>query len=92
MTSNLAEAQFIKENGKFKDNIKLTFSYEFLLRATHNGLKIMTVPRIGYEHVNFRENSLFWKYKNDENMKLSDKDAKFWVETAKKEFFFKNKH
>jgi len=51
----------------------------------------MIVPRVGYEHVNFRENSLFWLYKNDEDMKLDEKDVKFWLETSKKEFFFKNK-
>jgi hypothetical protein len=58
---------------------------------THNGVKVMTVPRVGYQHVNFRENSLFWNYKNDEKTLLTEKEVKFWMETAKKEFFFKNK-
>ena len=79
------------ENGGFKENIKLTFTYELLLRLTHNGVKIMTVPKIGYQHVNFREDSLFWSYKNDEKNKVTEKEIKFWLETAKKEFFFKNK-
>jgi glycosyltransferase involved in cell wall biosynthesis len=81
----------IKDIGMFKDNIKLTFGYEFLLRLTHNVGKIMVIPRIGYKHTNFREDSIFWKYKNDENMKMSQKEVKFWLETAKKEYFFKNK-
>ena len=51
----------------------------------------MTVPKIGYRHVNFRENSLFWSYKNNEETKLSVGEVKFWLDTAKKEFFFKNK-
>ena len=51
----------------------------------------MVVPRIGYRHVNLREDSLFWSYKNDEKTKLVENEAKFWVETAKKEFFFTNK-
>jgi len=51
----------------------------------------MSVPRIGYLHVNLRENSLFWKYKYDENESLSENEAEFWLETAKKEYFFKNK-
>ena len=51
----------------------------------------MTVPKIGYQHVNFREDSLFWSYKNDEKNKVTEKEIKFWLETAKKEFFFKNK-
>jgi len=75
----------------FKDNIKLTFSYEFFLRLTYNGVNIMGVPRIGYQHVNFRENSLFWLYKNDEKYKITENGVKFWLETAKKEYFFKNK-
>ena len=62
-----------------------------LLRLTHNGVKIFTVPRIGYQHVNFREDSLFWSFKNDENNKLEEDEVKFWLDTAKKEFFFKNK-
>jgi len=90
-SGGLYRTKVIKENGSFKSNIKLTFSYEFLLRLTHNGVKIMTVPRIGYRHVNLREDSLFWKYKNDENLTLSENEAKFWLDTAKKEFFYKNK-
>jgi len=85
------KTEVIKENGSFKENIKLTFSYEFLLRLTHNGVKIAVIPQIGYRHVNFREGSLFWLYKNDDNQKLSQEEPKFWLETAKKEFFFKNK-
>ena len=81
----------IKENGSFKDNLKLTFSYELLLRLTHNGVKVMGIPKIGYQHVNFRENSLFWSYKNDDKIKLDEDEVKFWLDTAKKEFFFKNK-
>ena len=90
-SGGLYKTKVIKENGSFKNNIKLTFSYEFLLRLTHNGVKIMSVPRIGYRHVNLREDSLFWSYKNDEKNKLSEKEVKFWLDTAKKEFFFKNK-
>lgn len=90
-SGGLFRTEVIKENGSLKDNLKLTFSYELLLRLTHNGVKIMGVPKIGYQHVNFRENSLFWSYKNDETMKLTEDEVKFWLDTAKKEFFFKNK-
>lgn len=90
-SGGLFRTKVIVENGLFKENIKLTFSYELLLRLTHNGVKIMTVPRIGYQHVNFREDSLFWRYKNNEETKLSENEVKFWLDSAKKEFFFKNK-
>jgi hypothetical protein len=90
-SGGLYKTQVIKDNGLFKENIILTFSYEFLLRLTHNGVAIMTVPKIGYQHVNFREDSLFWSYQNNDSTKLSEKEAKFWLETSKKEFFFKNK-
>jgi len=90
ISGGLYRTSKIKEYGKLKENIKLTFGYEFLLRLTFNNLKIMTIPRVGYQHVNFREESLFWNYKNSENDKLSSNEVKFWLDTAKKEFFFKN--
>jgi hypothetical protein len=90
-SGGLFKTEVVKENGKLKNNIKLTFTYEFLLRLTHNGVKIMVVPRAGYQHVNFREDSLFWSYKNGEDGQLNENEVKFWIETAKKEFFFKNK-
>ena len=91
ISGGLYRTQKIKDNGSLKENIKWTFGYEFLLRLTHNGVRIMTVPRIGYQHVNMREDSLFWSYRNDENNKLPEKEVKFWLDSAKKEFFFKNK-
>lgn len=81
----------IKNLGKIKDNIKLTFMYEFLLRLTNNSVKIMIIPRVGYKHVNFREDSLFWLYKNNKSQLIDEHGAKFWLEVAKKEYFYKNK-
>jgi hypothetical protein len=91
ISGGLYRTDKIKDNGSLKSNIKLTFGYEFLLRLTHNGVKVLTVPRVGYQHVNLRDDSLFWSYKNNEESKLSEKEVKFWLDTAKKEFFFKNK-
>jgi hypothetical protein len=75
------------EYGKFKSNIKLTFGYEFFLRMTHASIKFMTIPKIGYKHMNLREGSIFWNYKNGES-RLSEDEAKFWIESAKKEYFY----
>lgn len=91
ISGGLYRTKVVIDNGMLKENIKLTFGYEFLLRLTQNNVRILTVPRIGYQHVNFREDSLFWLYKNNDETKLSEKEVKFWVETAKKEFFFKTK-
>jgi hypothetical protein len=75
------------EVGGIKSNLKLTFGYELFLRLTHNSARIMTIPRIGYKHMNLREGSIFWNYKNGDN-RLTQDEARFWIETAKKEYFF----
>jgi glycosyltransferase involved in cell wall biosynthesis len=73
--------------GKFKPSFKLTFVYEFMLRMTHNSIKIMSIPKIGYKHVNLREGSIFWNYKNGTEVMVPD-EIKFWIDSAKKEYFF----
>jgi glycosyltransferase involved in cell wall biosynthesis len=77
----------IEDFGGFKSSIKLTFVYEFLLRLSYNSISIMTIPKLGYKHVNMREGSIFWTYKNGENKMIED-EVKFWIQTAKKEYFF----
>lgn len=79
--------ELFNDFGGFKKSIKLTFVYELLLRLTHNSVKIMTIPKIGYKHVNLREGSIFWNYKNGQN-RLTDDEVKFWIESSKKEYFF----
>lgn len=87
-TAGMVIKKEVLENfGGFKSSIKLTFIYEFLLRMTYNSVKIMTIPRIGYKHVNMRDESLFWEYKNG-NTKLTEDEVKFWISTAKKEYYF----
>lgn len=81
--------EVIENLGGFKSNFKLTFVYEFLLRLTFNSVKIMTIPRLGYKHVNLREGSIFWNYKNGDEI-LSENEVKFWIESAKKEYFFRD--
>jgi glycosyltransferase involved in cell wall biosynthesis len=79
----------VEEFGGFKSSIKLTFVYEFLLRMTYNSVSIMTIPRLGYKHTNMRTGSLFWNYKFSDEKMVED-EVKFWVQTAKKEYFFSN--
>lgn len=77
----------IEDFGGFKPSIKLTFIYEFLLRMTYNSVSVMTIPRLGYKHVNLREGSVFWNYKFGESKMVED-EVKFWIQTAKREYFF----
>ena len=75
--------------GMLKPSFKLTFGYELFLRLTHNSVKIMSIPRIGYKHVNLRNGSIFWNYKNGQDV-LTENEVKFWIDSAKKEYFFIN--
>ena len=75
-----------KNIGKYKINIKLTFMYEFLLRALNNACKIFSIPKIGYKHLATRTGSLFDNYQK--NMPMDER--KFWFDTAVKEANFIN--
>lgn len=77
-----------EEVGGFKSSVRLTFVYELLLRATYNDLKVFTIPKVGYKHTNMRPDSLFWNYKYNEDEFIDSTEANFWIETAKKEYFF----
>jgi len=79
-----------KSIGGYKSSMRLTFNYEFLLRFTNSGRNIMVIPKMGYKHMNMRPSSLFWEYKNsqDQTMQITPDEARFWMETAKKEFFY----
>lgn len=79
----------VSDFGGFKKSIKLTFIYEFLLRMTYNSVSIMTIPKLGYKHVNLREGSIFWNYKYGEP-RMEENEVKFWIQSAKKEYFFKD--
>lgn len=81
--------RLVEDFGGFKSNFKLTFVYEFLLRLTFNSAKLLTIPRIGYKHMNLRPGSVFWNYKLGENV-LSEGEVKFWIQSAKQEYFFKD--
>lgn len=87
-SSGIAIKKSVLESfGGFKESMKLTFVYEFLLRMTYNSVKIMTIPKIGYKHMNMRPDSIFWDLKFG-NSKLTENEIKFWISTAKKEYFF----
>lgn len=72
--------------GGYKSNIKLTFMYEFLLRALNNAAVVFSIPKIGYKHFSTREDSLFDVYSKE----MSVEERKFWFETATRESNFMN--
>jgi GT2 family glycosyltransferase len=74
----------VDDFGGFKTSIKLTFGYEFLLRLAFNDVKIMTIPKFGYKHMNQREDSLFSNYK----LTMDQVESKWWLGQAKKEYYF----
>ena len=76
--------------GGLKSSVKMFFNYEFLLRMSYYDKTMMTIPKIGYKKYNMRENSLFWKYKNDKEYFMDPLESKFWYNTSKKECYFKN--
>ena len=73
------------EIGGLKNTLKIVFWYEFLMRAAHNHREVYVIPKLGYKHNLKREGSLM-----DSVSKTIDEDeAKFWLETARQEYFFK---
>lgn len=72
-----------KTHGGLKPSMKLTFNYEFLLRATYFSSIVMVIPKFGYKHMNSRENSLFDTYKNT----IGLDEQRWWLALAKKEYF-----
>jgi GT2 family glycosyltransferase len=76
--------EIYEEFGGFKPSIKLTFIYEFLLRMAFKDVRIMTIPKFGYKHVNQRPDSLFLKYRET----MDQVEAKWWLNHAKKEYYF----
>lgn len=72
--------------GGLKASMKLSFWYEFLLRATYQSKKIFVVPKVGYVHLLGREDSVSDVY----NKTMKSEEADWWIDLAKKEFYFKS--
>ena len=89
-----------KEDGAyypFKESIKISHYYEFFMRMIYNDVKAMCVPRVGYEFKvksNDDVKQAYCKIPTNitqipvENGGVSQSEGKFWMDLAKKEYFF----
>ena len=84
LTGGIFNTKAWNKVGGLKESIKVTFWYEFMLRAAHKGEKFYVVPKIGYTHVLGRDGSLLMNYRKT----VDTKEADFWFKLAKKESFF----
>lgn len=86
---NMTGGIFLTEDflniGGLKPSIKLSFWYEFLLRATYNGINVYVIPKYGYTHMIQREGSLMDEYSKT----INQEEASLWYELAKREYPFK---
>jgi hypothetical protein len=85
LTGSIFNLQDWLEVGGLKPSIKITFWYEWLLRATNKGKKVFVIPKVGYNHTLGRKNSLVEQYKAE----ISKEESDFWFTLAKREYFYK---
>lgn len=98
--SSLKEYSQKKEDERyypFKESIKLSHYYEFFMRMVYNDIKAICIPRVGYEF-RTKTNDFFkctgCKIPQNitqipiENGGISQEEGQFWMELAKKEYFF----
>ena len=71
--------------GGLKESMKMTFWYEFILRALKYGLTTFVIPKVGYLHTINRQDSLSDEYSKT----LTEEEATWWIDLAKKEYFYK---
>ena len=70
--------------GGLKPSLKLVVWYEFILRALYKNKRLFVIPKVGYYHTVNRPDSITTKYAEE----MTEKEAEWWVDTAKKEYFF----
>lgn len=86
LTGSLISTDDYKEIGGLKPSIKITFWYEWLLRATSKSKDIYVIPKVCYNHYLGRKGSLVDMYRNG----MDDKEREWWFELAKRECFYKD--
>ena len=84
LTGSIFNTADWKEVGGLKPSIKITFWYEWLLRATNKGKKVYVIPKVGYNHKLGRKGSLVEQYKET----IGQEETQWWFDLAKREFMF----
>ena len=70
--------------GALKASMKLSYWYEFILRALYKKKVMYVLPKIMYEHYINVPGSMTEEY----NKTMTPEEADWWIELAKKEYFF----
>lgn len=84
LTGSIFNVKDWKEVGGLKPSMKVTFWYEWMLRATNKGKKIFVIPKVCYTHNMDRKGSYVDLYR-----KMSNDEIQFYFDLAKREYFFK---
>jgi hypothetical protein len=85
MTGSIFNTSDWKDVGGLKPSIKVTFWYEFLLRATNKSKKVYVIPKVGYNHHLARKGSLVEFYKEN----IGSEETQWWFDLAKRESLFR---
>jgi hypothetical protein len=86
VTGGIINTDFFKTVGGLKPSIKISFWYEFLLRAIYNNGKVFVAPKVCYQHTVNRKGSLTEEYTNT----ITQEEGAWWINLAQEEYFFKN--
>ena len=84
MTGSIFNTADWKEVGGLKPSIKITFWYEWLLRATNKNKTVYVIPKVGYSHKLGRKGSLIETYKST----IDQEETQWWFDLAKREYMF----
>ena len=85
LTGSIFNVKDWKDVGGLKPLIKVTFWYEWMLRATSKGKKIFVIPKVGYIHNMDRKSSYVDIYRQ-----IPEDEIQFYFDLAKKESFYKD--
>lgn len=85
LTGAIIDTEMFKRIGGLKPSIKISFWYEFLLRAIYNENMVYVIPKVCYKHIVNRPDSLTSEYVSS----ITQEEGAQWIELAQEEYFFK---